>query len=380
MAFSLPSDLYQRCRKLFSVCHEFETTAALHSLFIVQELASYRDRLPEARNIQERVDFLIVYLLSKRQNNSWVFVTFIEILSRNQPPGSQLREDLEVLAKDVKLELDRQNNLTANEQPVQPAPNINTQQTSSILGKLAPEQRSQLLSYLNERFSLSELQTVAFDIGIDSDELPHQTKGDFSRSLVEHCERAQNIDKLMEVALKKRSSVEIAEILKTSQKANATTNPVSPASSVKAENTTSAKRELKVFLCHAYEDKPKVRQLYQDLKKAGFKPWLDEEDLVQGENWRVAIPNAIYSADACIICLSKISVFKEGYLQKEIKIALDAAEEKPENTIFIIPTKLDEVNVPIQLEHIKEVNLYDERGLERLIKALRFRAKQCGIA
>ncbi|MCP4658931.1 MAG: TIR domain-containing protein, partial [bacterium] len=46
---------------------------------------------------------------------------------------------------------------------------------------------------------------------------------------------------------------------------------------------------LRVFLCHATEDKPAVRALYQRLKNAGVSAWLDEEDLLPGQDWRLEI-------------------------------------------------------------------------------------------
>ncbi len=55
---------------------------------------------------------------------------------------------------------------------------------------------------------------------------------------------------------------------------------------------TDEKRPLKVFLCHASADKPKVRELYRYLKKRGIQPWLDAEDLLPGQNWQVEIPKA----------------------------------------------------------------------------------------
>jgi len=40
------------------------------------------------------------------------------------------------------------------------------------------------------------------------------------------------------------------------------------------------KRLLKVFLCHASQDKPIVRELYKRLSAKGWiDPWLDEEKL-----------------------------------------------------------------------------------------------------
>jgi hypothetical protein len=39
-------------------------------------------------------------------------------------------------------------------------------------------------------------------------------------------------------------------------------------------------KRLRVFLCHASEDKDQARLLYRVLTELGFKPWLDEEDLL----------------------------------------------------------------------------------------------------
>jgi hypothetical protein len=39
-------------------------------------------------------------------------------------------------------------------------------------------------------------------------------------------------------------------------------------------------------------------------------------------------------------------VTKEGYVQREIRRAIEVAEEKPEGTIFIVPVKLEECDVP----------------------------------
>jgi hypothetical protein len=67
-------------------------------------------------------------------------------------------------------------------------------------------------------------------------------------------------------------------------------------------------------------------------------------------------------------------VSKAGYVQKEIKLALDVADEQPEDTIFIIPLKLEECKVPDRLGRWQWVNYYDEPGYERLMRALQFRA------
>lgn len=132
---------------------------------------------------------------------------------------------------------------------------------------------------------------------------------------------------------------------------------------------------VRVFICHASSDKPAARELYQRLKADGFEPWLDEEDLLPGQNWRKAIPKAVADSHVVVVCLSKASVTKQGFVQKEIGYALDVATEQPEDTIFIIPIRLEECSVPDRLDDWQWVNLYEPRGYERLLRALYYRAE-----
>ena len=138
-------------------------------------------------------------------------------------------------------------------------------------------------------------------------------------------------------------------------------------------------RALKVFLVHASSDRSQVQALYRRLKNDGIDAWLDIENLLPGQNWQMEIPKALFSSDVIIICLSKNSVDREGYVQKEIKFALDKAVEKPEEAIFLIPLRLEECNVPDILSNYHWVDLFEKRGYEKLIRSLRVRASQVGV-
>ncbi len=139
-------------------------------------------------------------------------------------------------------------------------------------------------------------------------------------------------------------------------------------------------RSLRVFLCHSSADKPAVRELYQRLRSDGFEPWLDEEDLLPGRDWQREIPRAVRQSHVVIVCLSRGSITKTGYVQKEIKFALDVADEQPEDTIFLIPLKLEECNVPERLSRWQWVNLFSPNGYERLMRALQVRATSLGLS
>lgn len=138
-------------------------------------------------------------------------------------------------------------------------------------------------------------------------------------------------------------------------------------------------RQLKVFVCHAKEDKPTVRELSRKLTADGFDVWLDETKLLPGHNWRAEISKGLESADVVIACLSNRSVKKEGYVQKELRYALELADDKPANTIFLIPIRLDGCDIPDQLADIHYVDLYQTDGYKKILYSLIARAEALDI-
>src|SRR5207253_11122282 len=127
---------------------------------------------------------------------------------------------------------------------------------------------------------------------------------------------------------------------------------------------------LRVFLCHSSGDKLVIRSLYHRLEACSIDPWLDEENLLPGQDWEHEIRKAVRITDIVIVCLSRGSISKTGYVQKEIKFALDVADEQAEDTIFLIPLKLEECNIPTRLKHLHCVNYFQEDGFNKLMKAL----------
>ncbi|MCL4271092.1 MAG: SUMF1/EgtB/PvdO family nonheme iron enzyme [Anaerolineales bacterium] len=142
-------------------------------------------------------------------------------------------------------------------------------------------------------------------------------------------------------------------------------------------------RPLRVFLCHSSADKPAVRELYQKLRaEPWIDPWLDEEELFPGMDWNLEIEKAIEATDVILVCLSNNSVTKEGYVQREIRIALDYADYKPEGTLFIIPVRLEECTPPKRLARWQYADYFEgqrERGVQRLLVSLERRAESLGL-
>ena len=136
---------------------------------------------------------------------------------------------------------------------------------------------------------------------------------------------------------------------------------------------TSDVKQLRAFLCHASDDKSTARDLYKRLLKDNFSPWLDEENILPGQDWNHEIKKAVRASDVVLVLVSSSSINKAGYVQKEIRQAIDVAEEQPEGAIFIIPVRLEDCPVPERLRHLQWVNFFEDDGYDRLVRALKIR-------
>jgi len=145
-----------------------------------------------------------------------------------------------------------------------------------------------------------------------------------------------------------------------------------------------AKRKLHVFLCHASQDKPVVRDLYQRLLAEDWiNPWLDEERLLPGQDWNLEIEKAVESADAVIVCVSNTSVAKEGYVQKELRQVLNISLERLEGAIFVIPVRLDDCALPRQPKDQQSLHYFpvSQRAMacDKLKASLKIRKDHLGV-
>ncbi|MCQ3980108.1 MAG: hypothetical protein DPW09_42365 [Anaerolineae bacterium] len=229
---------------------------------------------------------------------------------------------------------------------------------------------------LTAGFTPDELRRFCYDTpefrAVYDQLAPETGKAKIIDLLLEHAERKGQLDILLAWA-KTESQTQY-----TQHQPYHIGPPPSTSSSLAASPPASSPhpRPLRVFLCHASADKPAVRDLYQRLSQEGFiQPWLDEEELLPGQDWQREIPKAVRASDVVLVCLSPQSITKAGYVQKEIKFALDIADEQPEGTIFLIPLRLEVCDVPERLSRWHWANLFEARGYERLLRALKLRAE-----
>lgn len=134
-----------------------------------------------------------------------------------------------------------------------------------------------------------------------------------------------------------------------------------------------------VFISYAKEDKAPVERLYFELRKAGVTSWLDSFDLIPGQLWEKQIEEAISHSSYFIAALSSRSVGKRGHVQKEIRQALDIANEYPEDKLFVIPVRIDECEPSFKaLRKLHRVDLFPDyqNGLNSLLRVFGYTTKE----
>jgi hypothetical protein len=128
------------------------------------------------------------------------------------------------------------------------------------------------------------------------------------------------------------------------------------------------------FISYTHEDADAANKLYDELRRHGVRPWLDSTNIVAGEYWPTVVKVAIWSASHIILLISSRSIAKEGYVQREVREAIDRLQRMPPGQCFVIPVRLDKCDIPYEeLESIHRINMYEgwEHGILRIVAALR---------
>ena len=128
-----------------------------------------------------------------------------------------------------------------------------------------------------------------------------------------------------------------------------------------------------VFISYAKEDFKLADKLYTYLKENLIIAWMDYHSLVPGQNWKVEINKAIKKCSAFIILLSNTAVDKRGFIQKELRTAVDVLDEIPASSIYLIPARLDNCTPSHErLEDLHWVDLFPDfdAGFDKILNAL----------
>ena len=118
---------------------------------------------------------------------------------------------------------------------------------------------------------------------------------------------------------------------------------------------------------------PRIKALYQKLCQAGFKPWMDSQDMAGGEDWSDAIKAAIKESALFLACFSRHSTKYQGLVQDEFREALEEWRNKLSASNHLIPLRLEDYATPLvhEFSNSHRIDLYKQGGFKKLIRSLR---------
>jgi len=136
-----------------------------------------------------------------------------------------------------------------------------------------------------------------------------------------------------------------------------------------------------VFLSYCHDNQKEVQKLRADLVAAGETVWWDE-DILPGQDWKLAIKQAMQDAYAVIVCLSpELEKRVSSGVYPELRDAISAYRQYAPGSIYLVPVRLSECRVPpisiddtSTLDSLQRIDLFppNERDtrLKKLIRAI----------
>ena len=129
----------------------------------------------------------------------------------------------------------------------------------------------------------------------------------------------------------------------------------------------------RVFISYARRDLARAEELYAGLVESGHCPWLDKYDLEPGAKWVESIEHEIASSRYFLALLTTHSLTKRGFVQRELRVALNILDLYPGSQRFLIPVRLEPCKPrDARLAALHWIDLFPsyEAGFSRLVRSL----------
>src|SRR5262245_27430944 len=112
----------------------------------------------------------------------------------------------------------------------------------------------------------------------------------------------------------------------------------------------AGKRLFQVFVGYGREDVGPVSEFYHALCASGTEAWMDIYALRAGEEWQLAIREALRASQLALLFLSRRTYMRSGYLHTEIHEGVELARTRPPGQIFLLPVLLDRCPIHPRLQ------------------------------
>ena len=215
-----------------------------------------------------------------------------------------------------------------------------------------------LLDFLEEHFNISELKDLIFELKIDYDNIPGETKQDKARELILYLQRNARLQELYTVLEKKfEDNSQILGELET-EKLLLSNNRTRDISEQIVQKPTY-QRPYHTLISSKYVDKKIAHDLYTWLFEVARIPvWYDLRNLPVSSNIDTEFPTIIGQCRSIILLLSRDSVTSEG-LKKQYNHAAD--HKKKYNEFRILPVRIDDCDLPPYMDIDNSIDLNDSK-------------------
>lgn len=170
---------------------------------------------------------------------------------------------------------------------------------------------------LDKAFSMSELETLVFDLFYDQIDNFSRPKPKYIRGLVDYANRQGEIEAVLNF-VKDNNAYQYGQYI------NKVRTSVSAPSNVGTQSTNDATQldPNTVFISYSRKDNQFAQQLNQALRQEGIPTWIDQVGIRGADEWENRITQAINGCGTMIVIISPDSMVSE-WVQRELKFADD---------------------------------------------------------
>jgi GTPase SAR1 family protein len=122
--------------------------------------------------------------------------------------------------------------------------------------------------------------------------------------------------------------------------------------------------EYDVFLCHNWGDKPAVRELAEQLRQRGLRPWLDERELRPGMPWQPVLEDVIASIPAAAVIVGPQGV--GPWQDQELAAFLRQFIRRRCPVVPVLLAGAHRLDLPVFLDGLTWVDLTEPDPIDRL--------------
>jgi hypothetical protein len=126
-----------------------------------------------------------------------------------------------------------------------------------------------------------------------------------------------------------------------------------------AQKAPRPKPRAKIFISYKSENRDWAEAIHFELEREGYAPWIDRSGLKGGDTWWAQIEYQISQATIFLPILSEWAANASGYHKSELDLA---REKQRRSETFIIPFKVGDYELPVNLRWLERLHVVDSSG------------------